>query len=762
MFNDILTAITPLINPLSNIVGFIGDIAGFFAELSIDTALINLDFFKEILEFIINLFTTKKSASDLENGIGILDRLKNVIIGIGEACRTAVSFVSGFTHNLLEDLRVIFGLRAKGEDEEYFSSLKEYFKTDETVKAIKKYIKSIPQKLGNLVKNVWNKIREVLFGKHVRVQLTDLSGKTYEEKTVWIKSTFVKWFEKTIKAILDWVANDFPNKIKEIWTSILEFFTGKKITGVQYDPVNHKFTEYTDIIKTGFSKWLDDAIASVKNWIKSIPTKIKSLWNSVMTIIFGRYAEPDEIDPETGETYPPNKRIGTAFSKWLENIPKNIWNWIKGIPTKIKNIWNAMMDLIFGREVYGGVGSNIFASGGIDDEISGGNGHIAAMRVGTAFSRWLEVLPGKAITFIKDIPTKIKNIWNSLLDLVFGKKIYTLSSFAISSVGNGTSSEDEMPNGEIAMIRIGTAFSRWLEELPEKVVTFIKDLPNKVRNLWNAIIEFIFGKKLFASGIGASMIANVTNDSDSGTIGGNMTIRVKQGFAEWLDNTITKVKEWIPEAKETIKSLWNMVLGAIFGVKETESKDVKWDNNYYQELLQKNPVDAEEYKEWYDSQKDPILDAATEFVNSLGIDLAGIISSLPAIMMNGISFKVDFIDSLFEKVTAWLDGINSGSVAEGAPTLGSKIEDILAYIAGDESVDTLSPFTKSVIDLGKNLYDTITQTIPSFLSSAWTTLSNYSGELWNAIVNIFNLDEKFSSTELNDREIGRASCRERV
>jgi phage-related protein len=171
---------------------------------------------------------------------------------------------------------------------------------DGVIQDIKAFIISIPDRIvkgigtiGNWIDTIFNAI----FGQDQAKAAAKETGAKETEKTKaneQLLSEFDQFIQGIITSCKEWF-NDLPNKIQNgmksigdffgrVISALDEFFFGKKVTHTEVarqagtKNKNHivKYTTVTTRYKTGFSKWLDDVIKDVKKFILNIPNYIKA------------------------------------------------------------------------------------------------------------------------------------------------------------------------------------------------------------------------------------------------------------------------------------------------------------------------------------------------------------------------------------------------------------------------------------------------------------------------------------------------------
>ena len=737
--NDILIAVEPLIKPLSDVLDIIGDIVAFFAELSAGTFVSNIQFFTDTLEFIIAILGgTPASGSSV-----ILDSLSSSVKKLGKVCSDAFGFVSGFFHNLYEDLLILFGLKERAPDSEggYFENIKKYFSTNQFLQDVKAWFKKLPGEISKCWTDVWNtltgkdSVQNRRFDQNIYDNILKNGGfdaaeryKKYTEQPLvkiiagWLNTAFGSIF----KAIDEWVTKELPKKISEIWNTIDEFFFGRKATITQRDSKTGKVTTSTVRIKRGFSKWLETAVKDVKKWItKDLPKAISDIWNTIDEFFFGKKVTYTTKNALTGKEQVTTVRIKEGFSKWLDTAIKDVEKWILDLPTQIKELWNKIIDAIF----YTDADPNT-----INPETNEKFG--PGVRIKNGLLLWLEALPSNIWKWITtDLPNIVKKIWNNILDFIVGPKVPTNLI--------GTPKEGKPDEVWTADERIKTGFWTWLTGIPGKVSDWVNEKGGwlgVINDAWDAVIGFIVGPKVPKEMVGTPKEGKPDEVWTADE-------RIKTGFWTWVEGIAGKVKGWIDSAPTKISEIWNSVLDAIFGAPEGEIDKINnkkpFDQKLYDTLLAVNGKDAAEaYKK---STSKSFLDTVTDFIHSLGIDIGKILSELPAHIVEGWNFNVGLFDTLLSHITTWLDGKNNQQLLE------QPVDDAVSEISeGIEDASGASPLLTAVISFGQSIGKLVTTTIPGLLSKAFTFVKTQGiPKLGSAIKELFGLDDNWW-TQINE------------
>lgn len=643
--DNILVAADPLIKILPGVIEILAKIGTFLVEVGSNVIMANLQFIGETLGLIIDIFGGNSAQS--QRGEGTFDKLSDNIEQLGEACKSAIQAVSEFFSALIRDLRKFFGVAGETDGKEggAFAGLKEFFNTNEFIQSVKAKIKNLPNKIKSLF---WKNG----FSEEVYKQIARWDTKSAQQYKNAFKGPLTKILEALAKAIKDFV-KQIPSKVTNVWNSIIDFIFGKKQEVTKTDKDGNLVTK-TERVKEGFSKWLDDTIQVIKDWIKSIPQKIAGIWSNITGYFFNDEGGFDN----------------SAFDQWLHKLIESVKDWFEtNFKPIIKQLWTEIKAFIFGREAFEGWREN-------EDT---GEMEYVTEKARKGIVNWLIELPGKIRT--------------------------------------------------------------WFDENSEEMLSHVK-------KIWNTVIDFIFGKKV------------EPDEIDSNKIDENATIvngRIKEGFSLWLFNLKEKAKTWAKEFKTNITEIWNVLIGAIFGNNEKtdEEKDQidkkfgsveeSYKNNlgHFGSILKTPPMDKKS------EQGGAIIESVKRFAENLGTEIAKIISGLPAAIAEKVDFGLSLAGTLFENINQWLEKINTDEYKE------SFEENIESFKKAIQEGDTsgLSPFAVKVIEIGQKIRSFITETIPGIISGAYHFISDESGNLLSAILALFDIKD-WSEVEAKAQHVG--------
>lgn len=491
--DNLLIVLQPAIDLLGPVIELAGQLAGVFIDIGIQTAATNIELLADALGFIIELFGGT-SAQKANEGVGVIESWKNDIQAFSDTCKEGLGAIKTFFSTLFDDLRRMFGVsdQTEGEEGGFFKGIQDFFTTndfvlkvkawlDQAVVDVSNWITSLPdeiqkatKKLATSAKKLWDRIDEFLFG--TKVTRVKYDGKQWVSTTDRIKTGFSLWLSQLPKKIGDWFAK-VPEKIKAVWDTVDEFLFGKKVTKTKRLP-NGSLKETTGRVKEGFSKWLDDTIASVRGWFTNLPATISGLWNDLVTFFFGKEVTVTEVDPTTGVAKETTTRVKEGFSLWLENTIEDVKAWITGIPATISTLWNQIVEFFLGRE--GTLESNSSQKeGGRDNPYTG--------RVKEGFSAWLsDTIKSIKQWLTVDAPTAISGLWDSILDAIFGETVTEENAEGIAEEQKKSIVDIADENLKQIGIDIGGLFTN----LPTYIAAGITGGIDLVKNLFDHVKNF--------------------------------------------------------------------------------------------------------------------------------------------------------------------------------------------------------------------------------------------------------------------------------
>ena len=706
--NNIITALQPIIDGLSAILGIAGEIGKFFVSMAIDTVTMNLEFFSDALRFLIDIFTGGQSSQSLKEGESTLDKIHKALEGIKEACSNGLSAVKEFLGSLIKDLRVLFGIADENEEKiqngGFFENLAKFFETNEFVKSAKawidkaildvtNWIKDIPNKIHALGANIYNTLYGLFFKDETKYNGTQLETKT-------ILTPLGEWMDKAIKDIVNFFVTlpdkiikgvgdvfDWVNQLFDYW------FNGdkdvkdnkqkdKETAKKESDKNTDRFDTFLENLKTSIKEWFDDLPNKIRKAFKSIGDFATRLINVVDEFLFGKKQIKTVVEKDKNGK-PQLKKITTryksGFSKWLDEFIVEVKKFIANIPEYIK-------------EAIKGAGDIVTA--------------IVNALFGTGEKSTSQDASKKAEEGLKKPFLNIDwtSIWNTI------KEIGTTLINQIARIFTGT---DDVEFNTAWFAQKVAEGIRWIQTEAETAFQWVldnfPDIPHKIAALFRG-----------------------ENKDQKGQAQGPVGTAISE-FA-------VSIGKFIEEIPSTI---------AEFIVSALDEIDILW-NNFYNSV--KNPKAAEEATEYaenemgypasvaHDSKTGEKQKTAWEkFIDSIGKVISAAIQTLPTWIIQGIDLAIEGVRSAFSALTDWLNSLGEEGLAnEAAKSAEQAMSDTAKATEKAADGKGSSSLLEAIKTLGLTISNLFTVTLPPFISAAWTAISNGVGDIWKGFENIFN------------------------
>lgn len=750
--DNLLTIIDPFIEPAAKFISFLGDVAAFFLEGSIGAITSSVEIFSDALGLLIELFGGT-SAQKAEEGVGVIEGWRNKIHEFGEVCKEAFGSVKEFFTALFDDIRKIFGIGGDVEEGGLFQNISKFFETNEFVQKVKAWIdqaikdigdwiQDIPNKVSSLGEKFWNFIHSIFYTK--------------DENGEEVATPFKKWIDEIVEKVKNWVL-DLPGKIsrglgklgnfaKNIWNSIDEFIFGKK--KLKLKKVDGKNVYLTERVKSGFSLWLSNLAISIGNWLKTIPEKATNIWNSIIDFLFGRRTTQTRFNPETGKNEQVTVRVKEGFSKWLNDAIKKVSDWVAGLPAKfgaaIAGIWRGLYSGFFVQ----------LAPEYTPPDVENSE---QLKTLESSFETWTRdaasAIRGKILSILGNVYEFIKDIWDAIIEVFFSDNPEVQPSEVKPKSGDDDAKTQVVESG----------IKTWVKGALLTIKGKLSEILSDIKELWSAVLDFIFGPS-------SNPGTEPTVDAKEGE---PKTDSVIAGIISWLGGVKQTIKDGAQGIWDGIKEVWRIVLNALFG---------NGDNNEIAKEAE-NTSEGEELKE-------TVVQAASDMIIDLGERIGAEISKLPEEIAKGIDFGAGLITDFFTSVTGWFqdetakkklldetgEGVND--LAKGLSKRYEKAKEqiaasfakdnngniidqegyqkALAYAAkqigynGEE--EAVNPLLQAITSIGQTLYGLITQTIPGFFTSGFEYLKTMAPGWWGAVTDLF------ASANIDWDEIGERAA----
>lgn len=705
--NNILTVLQPIIDGLSAVLGIAGEIGKFFVGMAIDTVTMNLEFFSDVLRFFVDLFTGGKSSQSLKEGESILDKIGKAFESIKNACQTGLSAVKDFLGSLIKDLRVLFGITDENEEKiqngGFFENLAKFFETNEFVQNAKawinqailyvtNWIKDIPNKIHALGANIYNTLYGLFFKDE-----TKYNGSQLETKTVL--TPLGEWMDKAIKEIVNFFVT-LPDKIiKGVgdvfnWINeVFDYLFGKR-TIKTIDKSNSKTRgqEVEVEIWSRFDEFFVETKNSIRDWFNDLPNKVSKaftaigdfatkLINTIDEFLFGRkvtYTKRSRNEYGGINFKRVVVRYKSGFSKWLDNLIKEVKKFIAKIPEYIKEGIKGAGDII---------SSIVGALFGTEDQSTSQD---ASKKVEEGIKKPFLGIDWNGIwTTIKDIGT---TLLNQIARIFTGTDNveYNANWFA-ETVAKGISWISE---------KATLAFNTVLEEFPK--------IPEKIAALF--------------SGEGKT-----ENEQDKGPVGKSISEFISS-IGTFIAGIPGAIWSFINNAISTIDGYWQQFYESVTNpsaLKKTE----------YAENEMGYPASFAHDSRTGEKQKN----AWEKFIESLGETISTVIQTLPKWIVQGIDLAVQGINSAFTSLTNWItEAIKNDELAKAAEEAAKGTVETTAEATEDASKgEGESDLLKAIKNLGLSIYNMFTKTLPPLISAAFTWIGSKASGIWDGIVNIF-------------------------
>lgn len=699
--NNLLTILDPIIQGLTSVLGIVGEVGKFFAEMAIDSVTMNLEFFSDVLRFFIDLFTDGKSSQSLREGKSTLDGIREAFEGIKEACTNGINAVKEFLGSLIKDLRQLFGLVDENGEEiqngGVFENLKNFFDNNQFLKDAKawvdqaivdvtNFIKDIPNKIKKLGANIYDTLYKVFFTEEKQ----EKDGKT-ETKTVL--TPLGEWMAQVIEDVKKFFVDLPGNIIAGVgkvfgWIDFLfdAWFgkpnksksedKGKQDANKESDEVTDRFDAFIKQITDSVKQWFDDMPNKIRKGLSSIGNFMKKLFNVIDEFLFGKKVTKrihyfDAEGNNRKETV--TMRIKSGFSKWLDGFIKEIKKFIKKIPTYLKegikgigDIVTVIVDALFGNDE----NNNADPTKKVEDQIK---------------------KPFLGIDWT--------DIWNTI------KEVGTTLINQVARIFTGT--DDVEVNAEWFSTVVAQGIE-WIRtkavEAFDKVEKFITSIPGKIASWF--------------TGEGES-----TKDQDKGPIGQALS-KFAESIGKFIANIPTTVLSFVDEALIAFGTIWDKLYKSITGQAQENQKYAENELGY--------PVSYAHNRE---------KTAWEKFVEQLGSTISTAFEALPGYVASGIALALAGLDTLVGQIAGWFTGAEAEEVKSETQ---ANTEEALKNVADGADAGQNASKTRlktAFDDIGKTLKHLITETIPKFISAAWTELKSLGSQIWEGIQAIFDDDK---------------------
>jgi len=703
--DNVFIALEPIAKTLGEIIGFLGDVGKFIAEMALGTATANIQFFADALGLVLELLGVK--SAQVKDGAGVIEGLRKDFEGIKQACTEGLGAIRSFFDALIGDIRELLGLTdgegkdASGQEGGVFSRLMNFFNTNEFVQSAKAWVNQAIIDVGNFIKDIPNKVRA--FGANIyetirKMIFEDPSEKDPSKQSEEVLTPFGEWLTGLIASIKDFIINlpqkiidgigTIGNWIDDVFDTVFGRKAAEKATT---DASNKKEAKADEKILSQFDQFIADTVASIKAWFEDLPNKIQTfltstgdfianLWNAIDEFLFGKKVTrertvTDKNGKKSVKTF--TYRYKKGFSSFLDIVIKSVKEFIHKIPEYIKSAIKGTGDII----------STIINS--LFGKPEDSNKEVTSKEVENRLEKpFLGIDLTNIINTIKDIGLTLLN--------------------EIARIFTGSDNIEENQKWFSEKIAEGIL---WIKtnaiEAFHTVLDWLADIPNKIANLFK-------GEK--------------TDKPEQGPIG-----KALSEFASAIGTFIThdvpeKILELVDNAATVFTELWNNLYNIITGnAEENAEETAKKAEENVNKAADSTTVEVSSWQ---------------KLVDKLGQTISNLWEDLPIWIGQGIGMAAVGIGKLLETVGDWLNPQEQSEVSKvfvdksGKFTAGlTKMVANSAEKGEEQEEPLLITKLKEVGEQIKNLFITI---IPGFISDAWAAISSLRSDIWIGISNVFS------------------------
>lgn len=659
---------------------------------------------------------------------------------------------------------------------------------------IPEFVSSIPNFFGRLINDLFYEINEDTGEYKVEV------GEDGKARPV--KTALKEWLDSAVEAVKNFITVDIPEFVKNIPSMISTFFNSLFYTESEKTmTISGKTSKVKVRQRTALKKWLDQAVEDVKKFItKDMPAKIKSIPSIVSEFIDKLlYTEKKDkngnviTDPKTKKPI----KFFTDFHAWLDTLVNSIGDFISDFINNLPNYINTGIDAIGG--FIRGIVSAIFGGGDTQD---------AGQEIQEELEKPFQNISLAGI--IDSIKSIGRTILNNIISIFTGSTDWETNKNSLAEgVANAVSWIEEKASSAWDTAK------DWFINLPNTIASFFTENsetgePSGVSKVWTSITTF-------AEGIGKAILGIPDTikkfwDNAERALGGfdqkAYDIILDQGtwsdaqhyekthrkslfkfiidkvgegissIVDAADEAWPKVEKWFTDLPDNIskffngdsntkepsgiskmlesirgfgKTIGNTILELPLIIKsfwETAEKNLgniiansNFDQNLYDQLLRDEGYQhAEYYRNTH--AENPIIKFFTQLIANVG----ELFKTAGPTILNGLNTALSWIG---EKLGSLTEKINLGHEQ------GKTIDEMLAEeMKADENEK--NPLWEAVKNVGKTIYDFMTNTIPDFISAAVNEISLQVPRLLGGIFGNSEEETKKVITEPTQEEIDEA------
>jgi len=704
--DNLMIIAKPVADVLSTLVDVLGEVLGFFVDIAAGNFGYKLSFITDSLGFILELFGVQSAQQ--KEGMGVLETIKLDIIALGDACKEALSAVNGFFDSIIMDLRELFGIGVERKEGTIFDNVIKFFETNEFVSKVKSWITNAFNDIGNFIASIPQRVLSIgdfitglFWEKEDPEKMQSLrTAKEAKEYKESLKKPLLLWIENAWAAVKEFIKS-IPERIKKIPSIIGEF-----IRSLLYRPAEKgkifrnakEAKEYAETLETPLKKFLDTIIGAVQNFIKDLPKNVTKAIEAV-----GGFFRAI-IQGIFGTSNSGNGFIGylneTGVAKDIEIAIESPFKYVS---------LNGIIDTIrgWGRTIFNQFISIFTGTDEIEYNISWFSNKLAS------WIGWIKERADFAWKKVKDwfisLPTTIANLFR------------------------GNNDTNESSNSVISAIYdFAVEIANKIAEIPTILEAFWNEAKPELRKLWVNIKDAILSALT-----GDTKKKNKDDKND-------ITSAI-EAFVANITNFISKIPDeiltiWEKDVEPFIGKVWDAIRSSILKAVTGKGSPSVFDEVVYQNLLKSGRVeDAEKYRKQFESN--PIFKNISAFITHLITYLGEKLKHLPEGIIKGLNWGTEVFTGLLEKVTKWFEENTNKSVEEMAEDLKKDGE--------------IHPILAALISFGDTLKNLITVTIPGFFVSGFNWIVNNGASIWGAIKNIFGSEGAANGVDQGIDELGK-------
>jgi len=733
-FNNILKVVQPLDEPLGKIIDILTDIISFAIDIGAGTVVGNIQFFADAFGLLLELLGIGSSQQDRKAGVldGITKEIENFGEVCKSAIKSIGEFFDSIFKDLRIFLGL--DKENKLKEGGIFANIQDFFKTNEFVETVKGWIDNAIKNIGEFIRSIPSRLGKIFSGIKEGILDLFYEGFYIDSKgeKTWIKKPLLQWLETAYNTVANFITIDIPNFIKSLPSLIGKFLEGIFYTtdGATSYYKDGKLQPLYNKVPNALKQWLDQAIKDVTEFISSIPGEIAKIPSIIGEFFSGLFYEKKTAKKNVKGFYE-YQDTRTPLKRWLDQAVLDVRNFIKSIPGKLKKIPNIISEF-FKNLLYTGFykdskGNKTWVKKPfvqwVDDNL---------IKPLSEFVKNLPTYIGQGIgnvfNFVKTVvgaifgkengePVTSTDIENELQEPFSGINLNGVLE-TIKDIGKN------ILNGIISAFTGNLDWENNKDWIQTKVANAIDGIRKKAEEVWPKVRDWFVSLP--------ESIANFFKGEDgtkneSTPIGSAISAFIKS-VGEWLSSipdTLLTVWENIEKQSGTI---WDSIIGWITGNPKDTSKLKSEYQSYYDDLIRGGAFsDAEDYKKFalYQQWRDdnPIAANIEDFFKHLVDYFGEKITAIPGQIEDAWNSLVTVATIVWDVITGQYDPDDPKDygnpifnkieefVGEFAIQIATKFKELPSKLKGawDTAVD-IGKMIKNVIfgNTGKPLFDQVT------------------------------------------------------